>query len=76
MVTTVVLEIGMKISEQELLDQGCQFVSNFALNDKVQELLDQGYRFVSNFDFNDKVFKKDNQFIYWNAETQTIWRIL
>lgn len=55
-VTAVVLREKMKISEQELLDQDCRLVSNFALDSKV--------------------FEKDDQFIYWSADTQTIWRIL
>ena len=53
--TAVVLKEGMKVSEQELLDQGCRFTTNFA---------------------DTKVFEKGDKLIYWEPETQTIWRIL
>lgn len=53
--TAVVLKEGMKISEQELLDQGCRFTANFA---------------------DTKVFEKGDRLIYWEPETQTIWRNL
>jgi hypothetical protein len=41
-----------------------------------EELIALGCRFIGIFGTNNKVFERESQLIYWNFETQTIWRIL